>query len=122
MSNRAIGHVREFCFSSSLQLKNNFIMNNFTIVDSPILIVASIYNADLSIAGLSFILSDSNSKVLCSGSCGYPVISSEDAAAKALRFASQVMLNWSLNINVKTILSTSVELVKAIQQRHWSED
>lgn len=118
VSTRAIGHAREFLFSSSCQLKNNSIINNFTIADSPILLVASICSAETTTAGLSFILSDSNSKVLCSGCCGCSASSVVNAAAKALCFASQVRLN----INVKTILSSNSELIEAIKYRVWSED
>lgn len=94
----------------------------FNWADFPILTIAYMYNAEFSKAGLSFILSNSTSRIFCAGSCGCPVISPLDAAIKAFKFASQVMNNWSPNIMVKTILLTSKELLQCIQRRSESDD
>lgn len=93
VSNRAIRHIREYFFVSSPLWRSNFIMNNFTITDSPILLTASVHSPDLSIAGLGFIVSYHNSKMLYAGCCGCPAISVEDAADKALCFALHEMIN-----------------------------
>ncbi|XP_039114856.1 uncharacterized protein LOC120250138 [Dioscorea cayenensis subsp. rotundata] len=78
--------------------------------------------ADTSSAGLSFILSNSNSKVLCSGCCGCSASSAVDAAAKALCFASQAMFTWKMISNVKTILTSSSEIIEALRHRDRLED
>ncbi|XP_039116586.1 uncharacterized protein LOC120252479 [Dioscorea cayenensis subsp. rotundata] len=114
VSINAIRHVREYQLALSPLLKSSFVLNNFTIAESPILLIASVYNADSSSAGLGFIVSDYTSTLICSGCCGCPVISAEDAAVKEFSFALQVMLNWRWNFKIKTILSSSADIVAAI--------
>lgn len=99
--------------------RNNFILTNFTDSDSPIVFTASVMSAELSIAGLGFIISDRTSKLLYAGCCGYPTMSDEDATAKALCFALQATINWNQNVTIKTVLSPNAELIKAIKQRSY---
>lgn len=87
VSLKATGHVREYFCASSICLRNNFIMNNYTFADSPILMIAYAFNAELSFAGLGFIVFDFNSKMLCSGCCGCTAFSGMEAAIKAFCFA-----------------------------------
>lgn len=85
------------------------------------MLTAAVFNADLSTEGLGFRVSDFNSKMICSSCYGCLANSVVDAASKALCFALQDRINWRMNINIKTILSLCVELVKAVQQGSYSE-
>lgn len=114
ISSRATRHVREYFFSSSLQLGKNFILNNFSIAGGPIMFTTAVYNEELFIAKLGFIVADSYSNLICAGCCGCPADSVVDAEAKVLCFSLQGRINWRMNI--KTILSPCSVFLKAVQQ------
>lgn len=63
VSNMAIGHVREYFFAPPPHMGRNFILNNFTFADSPIMLIVVVFNADLFTAGLGFMVSDFKSNM-----------------------------------------------------------
>ncbi|KAH7679239.1 Reverse transcriptase zinc-binding domain-containing protein [Dioscorea alata] len=86
IASRAIGHVREYSCTNSFQVRKYFIGDNFTFSDSPIILIASVYNLDGLIAGLGFITVDSFSNFIFAGSCGSPADSSFVADVRAFCF------------------------------------
>lgn len=104
----------------SPNLSKNFILYNFQFADSPILFTDAIFNADTSMAGLSFIFSDFKANIICAGSSRSHVSSYVEAAASSLCFALQNEANGVRN--VKTILCPCAELVRVVQTGDCMDD
>ncbi|XP_039119193.1 uncharacterized protein LOC120255437 [Dioscorea cayenensis subsp. rotundata] len=109
----ATGHVREFSYAPSPHSGRNFILNNYTFADSPILLTATAFNANNSMDGLGFIASDYNANMLRSGCCWCPANSYLEAATKAICFSLQDVIIMGLHI--KSILSPCADLVNAVK-------
>lgn len=122
VSLRATRHVREYLCASNFCLKNNFIMNNYTFADSPILMIAYAYNEEFSLVGLGFIVANFDAKIMYSGYCGCPAFSDQDAAVKVSSFALQVALQRGQNFKVMTVISSSAEIVKACRHEESFAD
>lgn len=69
VSAQAIRHAREYLNSSFVYIDKNFISNNLSFADSPILITAAIFNDEVSLAGCGFIVIDYHSTLISAGSC-----------------------------------------------------
>lgn len=114
VSRWAIAHVREYSCAPPPHLGKDFILNNYTFAHSPILLTVAVFNVNISIAGLGFIVSNYNASILRSGCCRCPANSYLDAAAKSISFALQDGI--AMGLHFKSTLSPYVDLVMAVKQ------
>lgn len=93
LSRKAIAHVREYSQASNSpvlhnsHVLHNLIMNNFTNHESPFLFTASIWNKEVSKAGVGFCVLNLNSSLLLAGCCSVDVDSELKANVKAFFLA-----------------------------------
>ncbi|KAH7660004.1 Reverse transcriptase zinc-binding domain-containing protein [Dioscorea alata] len=110
---RAINHVREFSQTSSSHHGKQLILNNFTFTDNPFLFVSSAGSIENGVFGAGFYLTDTNSQLICAGSCSNCADSVLEADALALSSALGSL--FASDLQTCTIFIANAELYYIIK-------